>query len=79
MLSRAHVVDEACADFPREVFWLPRKWLAPRFNITRWTTMPRGGHFATFEQPELLVEVVRVFFWGPAIATGESKVNLTGR
>jgi hypothetical protein len=26
--------------------------------------MPRGGHFATFEQPELLVEVVRVFFLG---------------
>jgi pimeloyl-ACP methyl ester carboxylesterase len=58
---------------------LPRKWLAPRFNITRWTTMPRGGHFAAFEQPELLVEVVRAFFWGPAIATAESKVNLTGR
>ena len=51
----------ACADFPREVIWLPRKWLAPRFNITRWTTMPRGG-LAAFEQPELLVEEVCAFF-----------------
>jgi pimeloyl-ACP methyl ester carboxylesterase len=24
--------------------------------------MPRGGHFAAFEQPELLVEEVRAFF-----------------
>jgi len=24
--------------------------------------MPRGGHFAAFEQPDLLVEDVRAFF-----------------
>jgi pimeloyl-ACP methyl ester carboxylesterase len=24
--------------------------------------MPRGGHFAAFEQPELFVEDVRAFF-----------------
>jgi hypothetical protein len=28
----------------------------------RWTEMPRGGHFAAMEQPELLVEDVRAFF-----------------
>jgi hypothetical protein len=32
------------------------------YNITRWTTMPRGGHFAAFEQPQLLVDDVRAFF-----------------
>jgi epoxide hydrolase len=52
----------ACADFPREVIWSPRAWLEPRFNITRWTEMPRGGHFAAFEQPALLVDDVRAFF-----------------
>jgi pimeloyl-ACP methyl ester carboxylesterase len=52
----------ACADFPKEPIWSPRKWLEPRYNITRWTTMPRGGHFAAMEQPQLFVEDVRAFF-----------------
>jgi pimeloyl-ACP methyl ester carboxylesterase len=54
-------IPTACADFPKEVIWSPR-WLEPRYNITRWTVMPRGGHFAAFEQPELLVDDVRAFF-----------------
>ena len=29
-----------------------------------WTEMPRGGHFAAMEQPELLVDDVRAFFRG---------------
>jgi pimeloyl-ACP methyl ester carboxylesterase len=52
----------ACADFPKEIIWSPRRWLEARYNITRWTVMPRGGHFAAFEQPELLVEDLRAFF-----------------
>jgi microsomal epoxide hydrolase len=55
-------VPTACADFPREVIWSPRRWLEPRYHITRWTEMPRGGHFAAFEQPGLLVDDVRAFF-----------------
>lgn len=55
-------VPTACADFPKEIIWSPRRWLEPRFNITRWTEMPRGGHFAAFEQPQLLVDDVRAFF-----------------
>ena len=52
----------ACADFPKEIIWSPRRWLEARYNITRWTVMPRGGHFAAFEQPDLLVDDVRTFF-----------------
>jgi pimeloyl-ACP methyl ester carboxylesterase len=52
----------ACADFPKEIIWSPRRWVEARYNITRWTVMPRGGHFAAFEQPDLLVEDVRAFF-----------------
>ena len=52
----------ACADFPKEIIWSPRQWLEPRYNITRWTEMPRGGHFAAFEQPQLFVDDVRAFF-----------------
>jgi pimeloyl-ACP methyl ester carboxylesterase len=52
----------ACADFPKEIIWSPRRWLEARYNIARWTVMPRGGHFAAMEQPQLLVDDVRAFF-----------------
>ncbi len=30
--------------------------------IAHWTEMPRGGHFAASEQPDLLVDDIRDFF-----------------
>lgn len=30
--------------------------------MVHWTDMPRGGHFAALEQPELLLEDVRALF-----------------
>lgn len=50
------------AAFPKEISCLPRSWCEPNYNITHWTTMPRGGHFAAFEQPDLFVDDVRKFF-----------------
>ena len=55
-------VPTACAMFPREISAPPRKWVEARYNLTRWTVMPRGGHFAALEQPQLLVDDVRAFF-----------------
>jgi len=55
-------VPTACADFPKEIIWAPRRWMEKRYNITRWAEMPRGGHFAAFEQPGLFVDDVRAFF-----------------
>ncbi len=48
--------------FPRELPMPPRSWVERVFNVARWTTMPRGGHFAALEQPELLAEDIRAFF-----------------
>ena len=48
--------------FPDEPWRVPRPWAEPRFDIRRWTEMPRGGHFAALEEPELLTEDVRAFF-----------------
>jgi pimeloyl-ACP methyl ester carboxylesterase len=31
------------------------------YNIVRWTTPPKGGHFAAFEQPALFVNDLREF------------------
>jgi microsomal epoxide hydrolase len=57
-------VPTACALFPHEITTPPRKWVEARYNLVRWTPMPRGGHFAALEQPELLVSDVREFFRG---------------
>ena len=40
----------------------PRPWAERFFNVQRWTNMPRGGHFAALEVPELLVQDIREFF-----------------
>jgi pimeloyl-ACP methyl ester carboxylesterase len=50
------------AAFPKEIFRAPRHWCEAMYNVTQFTTMPRGGHFAAFEQPELFVDDVRTFF-----------------
>jgi pimeloyl-ACP methyl ester carboxylesterase len=50
------------AAFPKEILRAPRSWCEAGYNITHWTTMPRGGHFAAFEQPELFVDDVSTFF-----------------
>jgi pimeloyl-ACP methyl ester carboxylesterase len=50
------------AHFPKEAPFPPREWVERTYNVQRWTEMPRGGHFAAMEEPELLAEDVRAFF-----------------
>lgn len=57
-------VPVGAAIFPKELSLPPRKWAEAHFNIVRWTEMPRGGHFAAMETPDLLVEDMRAFFAG---------------
>ena len=57
-------VPTAVAVFPGEIFFSPRKWVEARYNVRQWTEMPRGGHFAAMEEPELFVNDVRKFFRG---------------
>jgi pimeloyl-ACP methyl ester carboxylesterase len=54
----------AVARFPKEIFSPPREWVERGYNVQRWTDMPRGGHFAAAEEPELLAEDIRTFFRG---------------
>jgi pimeloyl-ACP methyl ester carboxylesterase len=49
---------------------VPREWGERVYNVRRWTEMPRGGHFAALEEPELLVEEIRAFFRGVREARG---------
>lgn len=55
-------VPAAFALFPRDISQPPREWAERFFNVQRWTTMPRGGHFAALEEPELLAEDIRTWF-----------------
>ncbi len=57
-------VPTAGAIFPKEIYLTPRLWAEQAYNIVRWTEMPRGGHFAAMEEPELLLNDIRAFFAG---------------
>jgi len=50
------------AVFPRELVHVPRAVAARHANLVHWSPMPRGGHFAPAEQPDLLVEDIRNFY-----------------
>lgn len=53
----------AFANFPGEALYQapPRSYAERVHNIVRWTDMPKGGHFAAMEQPDLFVEDVRAW------------------
>ena len=51
------------AAFPREILRPPRSVAQKVYtDIRRWTSMPRGGHFAAMEQPEALAREIVEFF-----------------
>ena len=48
--------------FPRDLLLLPRARAAEMTNLHRWSVLPRGGHFAPSEEPQLVVDELRAFF-----------------
>jgi pimeloyl-ACP methyl ester carboxylesterase len=62
--ARPVTVPTGVAVYPKEIVPPVRRWMeAGGFpNIRHWQAMPRGGHFAAFEQPALFVEDLRAFF-----------------
>ncbi|MET9315588.1 epoxide hydrolase [Kribbella sp. NPDC003505] len=52
----------ALLDLAHENFIPLRHKVAGTDNVVRWTSHPRGGHFAALEVPELLAADVRAFF-----------------
>ncbi len=40
---------------------LPREWAERTYNVERFTDMPRGGHFAAAEAPDLLAADIAAF------------------
>ncbi|XP_078503599.1 epoxide hydrolase 1-like [Lissotriton helveticus] len=55
-------VPTGLAAFPNELVHTPLLWAKERYkNIVTYSVMPRGGHFAAFEEPELLARDIRHF------------------
>jgi len=56
-------VPTGYAEFPKEILRPPRSLAQKTYrNITRWSVMPKGGHFAALEQPEALAREINDFF-----------------
>ncbi|SCE31395.1 hypothetical protein GA0115240_15182 [Streptomyces sp. DvalAA-14] len=60
--SRRVQVPTAVAVFPADLVQPPRSWAERTYHVTRYTRMPRGGHFAAHEEPELLAADLTEFF-----------------
>jgi pimeloyl-ACP methyl ester carboxylesterase len=61
-------VPAAFAMFPKDLSSPPREWAERFFRVVRWTEMPRGGHFAAMEQPDLLAEDIRGLLSGAPVS-----------
>ena len=49
--------------FPGEIYQAPRSWAERAYpNLIHYNELDRGGHFAAWEQPQLLSEEVRTTF-----------------
>lgn len=49
--------------FPREIFRPSRRWAERSYpQLIHWNELPKGGHFAAFEQPAAFVDEVRTCF-----------------
>ena len=56
-------VPVGCSIFPKEIFRTSKRWAEKRFGtLLHWNELPKGGHFAAFEQPETYVDEIRTCF-----------------
>jgi pimeloyl-ACP methyl ester carboxylesterase len=50
------------ARYPKEIMRTSERWFAMQYPLAHFAEMPRGGHFAAFECPDLYVPDVRACF-----------------
>lgn len=50
----------AASVFPHEIYRAPQSWARQCYpNLVHWNELPRGGHFAAWEQPALFAQELR--------------------
>ena len=52
-------VPASVSIFPNDIRRWPRSWAERCLTITDWEVLPAGGHFGSWEQPDLFVDAVR--------------------
>jgi pimeloyl-ACP methyl ester carboxylesterase len=55
-------VPTGVAIFPADIYITPKSWAQASYDIRHWTVMPKGGHFAALEEPQLYLEDLQKFF-----------------
>jgi pimeloyl-ACP methyl ester carboxylesterase len=56
-------IPVAVSAFPDEIYTAPRSWTEKAFpNLIHYNRLPKGGHFAAWEQPEVFTQELRASF-----------------
>jgi len=56
-------IPVAVSSFPDELYTVPRSWAEKAYpNLIHFNKLPKGGHFAAWEQPEIFSEELRAGF-----------------
>ena len=56
-------IPVAVSSFPDEIWATPRSWAEKAYpNLIHYNRLPKGGHFAAWEQPQLLAQEIRAGF-----------------
>jgi pimeloyl-ACP methyl ester carboxylesterase len=61
-LSARVEVPTGYARYPAEIMRTSQRWIERQFPIVHFAEMPRGGHFAAWEEPQLFVDDLRACF-----------------
>jgi len=68
-------IPVAVSVFPDELYPAPQSWTEQAYpKLIHYNRLPKGGHFAAFEQPQLLSEEIRVGFRSLRSAVAQSDV-----
>jgi len=56
-------IPVAVSAFPDEIYTAPRSWSEKAYpKLIYYNKLPKGGHFAAWEQPQFYVEEMRASF-----------------
>jgi pimeloyl-ACP methyl ester carboxylesterase len=56
-------IPVAVSVFPDEIYAAPRSWVERAYpRLLRYNRLPKGGHFAAWEQPDAFVKDLRASF-----------------
>jgi pimeloyl-ACP methyl ester carboxylesterase len=56
-------IPTAVSAFPNEIYTAPRSWAEKAYpKLIHYNKLPKGGHFAAWEQPQFYSEEVRTGF-----------------